>query len=180
MDWKEYQRLAARTEAHPEEPRRRIASEVPHLTVEIGATRASLNPHRLIRLYHALVGLVDEVGEIAKALKKTVFYGAPLDRINLGEEAGDTLWYLALLLNALDLSMDEVAKQNIEKLKVRFPDKYSDDLAKEENRDRAAERQAVTVGEAVAVSEHAAKILAEANALYERNKELEKLAAEDG
>ena len=39
------------------------------------------------------------------------------------------MWYLAMLLRELDLSFEEVAQANIDKLRKRFPDKFSKDKA---------------------------------------------------
>lgn len=59
--------------------------------------RERLNDHETVRLLHASMGLVTEAGEIMDALKKYVFYGKPLDPDNIDEEAGDSLWYHALI-----------------------------------------------------------------------------------
>lgn len=79
-----------------------------------------------IRLLHASTGVVTEGGEIADALKRHIFYGKPIDRVNLIEEAGDVLWYLAVLLNAVDSTFDEAMDKNIAKLKARFGDKFTE------------------------------------------------------
>jgi len=80
-------------------------------------------------LMHAAIGACGEVGELADALKKTWLYGKPLDRDNVAEELGDILWYVAIGCHALGVSMSDVAQRNIDKLKVRYPEKYSDQLA---------------------------------------------------
>src|ERR1700757_1173035 len=69
-----------------------------------------------IRLIHAALGLASEVGEFADALKKAIFYGKPLDKVNLSEESGDLLWYLALASNVPGmLSLNENMERNIAK-----------------------------------------------------------------
>lgn len=144
MNWQEYQRLASRTECPPDEPRRRIAGELLGVVRELNNQRSYVTDRQLItRLLHSILGILDEAGELAKALKKTIFYGKDLDVVNVAEELGDLLWYIALMANALDLSLEEIAEKNIAKLKVRFPDKYSDVCAAEENRNRSSERKAV-------------------------------------
>ena len=80
-----------------------------------------------IRLLHALLGLSSEVGEFADQLKKHIFYGKPLDKINLSEESGYLLWYLALAANVPGMqSMDENSNRNIAKLTARYGDKFSE------------------------------------------------------
>lgn len=91
-----------------------------------------------VRLMHGAIGLCTESGEIQDTLKKHIYYGAVLDRENLVEELGDVLWYVALLCNALQVSMDDVMDRNIEKLKRRYGDKFSEEKAL--NRDLEFER----------------------------------------
>lgn len=80
-------------------------------------------------LTHAALGLAGEAGEFADAVKKHTVYGRPLDRGNAIEELGDLLWFVALGCATLGVTMAEVAQQNIDKLKLRYPDKYEDLLA---------------------------------------------------
>jgi NTP pyrophosphatase (non-canonical NTP hydrolase) len=52
-----------------------------------------------------------------------------LDVENAAEELGDSLWFIALGAKRLGISMEDLAKQNIEKLSKRYPEKYTDALA---------------------------------------------------
>lgn len=88
------------------------------------------------RIEHAVFGLVTEVGELMDALKRSKFYSVPIDKINMIEEVGDLMWYLALLCDELDVSFEEVWDKNIRKLKKRFPERYSDKKARVRNRKR--------------------------------------------
>ena len=93
-----------------------------------------------IRLLHAVLGLASEVGEFADQLKKHLFYGKPLDKVNLSEESGDLLWYLALAANVEGMcSLDENMERNIAKLKARYGDKFTEHLAANRNLDRERE-----------------------------------------
>jgi NTP pyrophosphatase (non-canonical NTP hydrolase) len=70
------------------------------------------------------LGLVNEAGEVAGKIKK-VFRDKD-GHINeetrsvLKAELGDVLWYLAQVATELDLSLDEIAEYNIEKLYSRL------------------------------------------------------------
>ena len=87
-------------------------------------TCATSDPHETIKL--ALVGLQDELGEIAGPLKKYLWHGhVDLDRAHLQDELGDVLWYLTTLCTALDISLEQVLAGNIEKLRQRYPDGFS-------------------------------------------------------
>jgi NTP pyrophosphatase (non-canonical NTP hydrolase) len=96
---------------------------------------------RTVRLLHAAFGLCTETGEIQDTIKKHIFYGKPVDTANLEEEFGDVLWYLALLCRYLNVSFEQMMAKNIAKLKARFPEKFTEELAL--NRDLKAEQTAV-------------------------------------
>ncbi len=90
------------------------------------------------RLLHAGIGLATETGEFLDALKKSVFYGKELDRVNLKEELGDMLWYIAIAMNELGTDFETEMERNIEKLEQRYPEKFTKE--KSDNRDLGKER----------------------------------------
>ncbi|MBK9284946.1 MAG: nucleoside triphosphate pyrophosphohydrolase family protein [Sphingobacteriaceae bacterium] len=102
-------------------------------------TSATKDAHPLVKMDHAQIGLTTEVGEFADPIKKAKFYNKPYDPINAAEEIGDIFWYLAEACAALKIKPSEILKRNIEKLKVRYPNKYSDYNA--ENRNLEKERE---------------------------------------
>lgn len=75
---------------------------------------------------HAIIGLCTEAGELQDAYKKHIFYGRPLDTINIREEIGDIAWYLAFLCNEHGWSLSQIMADNIAKLKARYPDKFTE------------------------------------------------------
>jgi len=52
-------------------------------------------------LDHALLGLLDESGELASAFKKKIGYGRELDVVNVKEEIGDGLFFLTRMIHSL-------------------------------------------------------------------------------
>jgi NTP pyrophosphatase (non-canonical NTP hydrolase) len=96
-------------------------------------------------LLHASMGLVTEAGEFQDMLKKHVFYGKPLDKVNLKEEIGDLLWYCAIALEALGTDFQAVMQTNIDKLKARYPEKFTEEKA--ENRNLVREREILENGQ---------------------------------
>jgi NTP pyrophosphatase (non-canonical NTP hydrolase) len=90
------------------------------------------------RLLHAGIGLTTEAGEFIDALKKHIFYGKELDRVNLSEEIGDIFWYLAIAADELGINFESVMNRNIEKLKARYGEKFTEESA--EDRDLDQER----------------------------------------
>ncbi len=91
------------------------------------------------RVLHAAMGLVTESAELMDALKKSTFYGRDLDIVNVKEEAGDILWYLAVLFDEIDTDFETEMNRVIEKLKERFPEKFNERDAYD--RDTASERK---------------------------------------
>jgi NTP pyrophosphatase (non-canonical NTP hydrolase) len=73
---------------------------------------------------YPVLGLANEAGEVAGKVKK-IFRDkdgliGEAEREALKGELGDVLWYLAQVCTELDLSLDEVAEHNIEKLYSRL------------------------------------------------------------
>lgn len=77
---------------------------------------------------NAVTGLASETGEIAEIFKKHFFHGHPLDEAtieHLKKEAGDLMWYFALLCYVMNWEASSVLALNIEKLKARYPQGFS-------------------------------------------------------
>ena len=86
--------------------------------------RESRKTWSLVHTDHAIVyptlGLVNEAGEVAGKIKK-IFRDkdgviSEADCAALKSELGDVLWYLTQICTELDLSLEEVAAQNLTKL----------------------------------------------------------------
>jgi len=58
------------------------------------------------RLTHAAMGLQTESAEFTDAIKKSMFYGKELDVVNLKEEFGDFLYYIAITMDELDTDFE--------------------------------------------------------------------------
>ena len=93
------------------------------------ATRTAKDMDTTGNLLHAALGIAGEAGEFADCVKKHWAYGKPLDYKNAAEEIGDVLWYCALAANALHMDLGRIAEMNIEKLRTRYPEKYTDEHA---------------------------------------------------
>ncbi|MDD5696523.1 MAG: nucleoside triphosphate pyrophosphohydrolase family protein [Candidatus Pacebacteria bacterium] len=69
------------------------------------------------------LGLVGEAGEIAEKIKKVLRDGngeiTDEKRGELNKELGDVLWYIANLSVELGISLEDIAANNLEKLKSR-------------------------------------------------------------
>ncbi len=98
-----------------------------------------LTENSMIRLLHGSMGVATESSELLDAIKKHVFYGKPLDKVNLIEEMGDLFWYLAIIADELGVSFEEVLQKNSEKLALRYGEGFSS--SKAVKRDLVEERK---------------------------------------
>jgi NTP pyrophosphatase (non-canonical NTP hydrolase) len=74
------------------------------------------------RLLDAAAGLAEEAGEVLSHVRKHVMQGRPLDRDAVALELGDALWCLSVAADTLGVSLQDVARRNIDKLRSRYPD----------------------------------------------------------
>ncbi len=63
-------------------------------------------------------------------VKKAFFHGHELDRDKVKKELGDVLWYVAVMADALDMPLGDVAQHNIDKLAQRYPEGFSQDRSR--------------------------------------------------
>ena len=77
-------------------------------------------------LYHALHGMVGEIGEIHSIYQK-MYQGHECEVLHLKKEFGDLLWFVAEYCTAMRWDLDEIMELNIEKLKARFPEGFEID-----------------------------------------------------
>lgn len=86
---------------------------------------------KTLRQVHAVLGAGGEVGELSDAIKKSWIYNADLDLGNVKEEIGDTMFYLQALAAECGFSLLDAMKANVAKLKIRYPDGYTDQAAQD-------------------------------------------------
>jgi len=105
MDFSEYQALAQTTS---------------------GAYGDGQSIHRQALSSLALAG---EVGELCNLVKKKVAHGHDIPVSEIADELGDVLWYVAEVAEAHGLALQDVAKDNIEKLRARYPKGFSSEAS---------------------------------------------------
>ncbi len=76
-------------------------------------------------LLNGVMGLCGEAGETIDMVKKHLHQGHKLDREKLARELGDIAWYLAETAQALDLTLEDVLRLNLQKLQSRYPEGFS-------------------------------------------------------
>lgn len=99
---------------------------------EIAALMTANEAH----LWHMATGVSGEAGELLDAVKKSVVYKKPLDRENVVEELGDLRFYMAGLMNALDITEDELLTAN-KKLGKRYASGSYSNAQAQERADKA-------------------------------------------
>jgi NTP pyrophosphatase (non-canonical NTP hydrolase) len=88
-----------------------------------GLSRRTAEYPREAWLVYPALGLAGEAGEVAEHAKKIVRDDGgtvgPERRAAIAKELGDVLWYVAQLASELELSLDEIAEENLRKLRSR-------------------------------------------------------------
>ncbi len=97
MTFEEYQKATAETAVYPKEGDRGIV--------------------------YTTLGMASEAGEVAGKYKKVIrdMQGTLSDEMKkeMGKEVGDVLWYVSQVCAELGLSLEDVAAENIAKLRSR-------------------------------------------------------------
>ena len=90
---------------------------------QIEARKTAIYPDKGKNFIYPTLGLVGETGEVAEKIKKIIRDKNGIfdneSRAAIKKELGDVLWYISNLCDELDFSLDDVAKINLEKLKLR-------------------------------------------------------------
>ena len=163
MDSKTYLKESAKTDAHrnfnfPEATRVRLINALRRYVTsmaELDAIKRDIfyvkaSPKDQVdtpRGYtHGILGVVTESQELAEVYLDHLDNGTPLDEVNLREESGDILWYVACILREAGTDFEASLAGNIAKLKERFPDKFSEGKARGK-RNKTKEMAAMTAAE---------------------------------
>lgn len=74
------------------------------------------------------LGLIGEAGSVITELKKNLRDGSSYTSYSkkLKEELGDLLWYISTIATENDISLDELASENLNKIKDRFDLEHSE------------------------------------------------------
>ncbi len=66
------------------------------------------------------LGISGEAGDVASCIKKT-FSHKNDQKDGIRENIGDTLWYIAMICNFFNWDLEDILKENVEKLSKRYP-----------------------------------------------------------
>jgi NTP pyrophosphatase (non-canonical NTP hydrolase) len=90
---------------------------------QTAALRTAAPKDKNNEIFHLLLGLCGEAGEIAEKAKKIVRDKdsdfSALDKGDLTKELGDVLWYVAVIADHFDIPLGDVGEANIAKLASR-------------------------------------------------------------
>ena len=96
------------------------------------ASKRTLPDEGIDDLTNYALGLIGESAEVTEHIKKWRFHKHDLNQKKVAEELGDVLHYLAGICSMMELNLEEVAADNIKKLKERYPEGFD----KEKSRKR--------------------------------------------
>lgn len=92
---------------------------------------------------HMIMGMATEIGELIDVFKKNLAYGKELDVVNIKEEIGDIMFYVASFCRINGFNLEDIINTNVQKLETRYPEKFTKDSAL--NRDLKKERQILEI-----------------------------------
>ena len=104
---------------------------VPDLYTYMRQASRTLNPATKLKLSEQQVRLLNlslglsEVGELQNLIKKMIFHGHEVNVEKLMDEIGDIQWYLFMIMRELGIDPYAVLRQNITKLRERYPNGFS-------------------------------------------------------
>ncbi|MFC1722969.1 nucleoside triphosphate pyrophosphohydrolase family protein [Nanoarchaeota archaeon] len=78
------------------------------------------------------LGIAGEAGDVASCIKKTHTHDND-QRAGIKENIGDTLWYAAMICNFYGWELEDIMKENRDKLRKRFPEGFTIQDAKRDN-----------------------------------------------
>lgn len=125
MTGKEYQKLAMRT--NDGKATDRMIEKCNLKINEAGVFKS--DDIDLGGVFNACLGLSGEVGELNDMIKKWIFHEKPFDEVHAKKELGDVLWYVAMMCHSFGWDLDEIMQMNVDKLKARYPQGFSVELA---------------------------------------------------
>lgn len=124
MTAKEYQKLAMRTNDG------KCTERMDNWKIS-----AMCNGDNAGALLNGCLGLAGEAGEVLDIVKKWIFHCDSLNVENLHKELGDVMWYVAMICDSMQISIEDVMEKNIEKLKMRYPEGFDIDKANNRQKD---------------------------------------------
>jgi NTP pyrophosphatase (non-canonical NTP hydrolase) len=88
---------------------------------------------------HMLFGMQTEVGELTDIFKKSLAYNKDIDWVNVEEELGDIMFYIASFCRINKIDLEDVILTNVNKLEERYKEKFTTEQAL--NRNLTKERE---------------------------------------
>lgn len=122
MKANEYQKLAMRT--NDGKASDRLIGKMQEYDMKFSNEQSDKESVDIGGIFNACLGLSGEVGEFNDMIKKWVFHEKDLDMEHAKKEAGDILWYVAMLCESFGWNMGEIMRMNVDKLIARYPDGF--------------------------------------------------------
>lgn len=129
MTGKEYQKLAMRTNDRKATDRLEEQIWINYFMDKDGYMILDEDGIDLGGVFNACLGLSGEVGELNDMIKKWIFHEKPFDEEHAKKEMGDVMWYVAMMCYSFGWDLDEILQMNVDKLKARYPQGFSVELA---------------------------------------------------
>lgn len=94
-------------------------SELSFNEYQLAADTFAAYPDTEIGNMYPVFALAEEAGEVVGKFAKAIRKGVPVDKEAVKKELGDVLWNVAAVATYLDLDLEDIAVDNILKLRDR-------------------------------------------------------------
>lgn len=83
----------------------------------------------VINILNGAIIAAKESAELLDHIYEHIFYGAPLNHEVLTDEAGDAMYGLATVMNAINRGLGNATRYNVDKLAKRYPEGFTEAAA---------------------------------------------------
>lgn len=90
---------------------------------KLAARTMNKNLDRGFTEFHALHGMVGEIGELHSIYQK-VHQGHTFNYEHAKKELGDLLWFVAEYCTSMGWDLEDIMQMNIDKLRARYPEGF--------------------------------------------------------
>jgi len=98
--------------------------------------------HNASDLHQLITKMAIQIGKITEIIKAATYLGKPINCKELSTAFDKLVFAISYLCKTINVSLEAVLKKNIDKLRIRYPEKFTEEKAL--NRDRSQERKALS------------------------------------
>jgi len=87
-----------------------------------------LNKDHVLKMLYVAMGLSQEVGQLQRLIKKTIFSNKKFEAAQIVEELGDIMRYMTVAMDTMGIRLEDIMDINIHKLRQRRIESTRDNI----------------------------------------------------